>query len=64
MMNLAMNTEMKGMQEKAENLIPKEMQDKNDAQKGENSLKEPNIEVNNKGKPIQQKKKEKKSYFR
>lgn len=61
MMNLAMNTEMKGMQEKAENLIPKEMQDKNDAQKGENSLKEPNIEVNNKGKPIQQKKKKKKA---
>ena len=62
MMNLAMNTGMNQMKEQAQSLIPSEMQDKTEGQSGDNnlnSLKEPNIETTNKGKPILQKKKKK-----
>ena len=62
MMNLAMKAGMNQMKDQAQNLIPNEMKDKGEEQKDENiknDPKEPKIEVNDKGKPIQRKKKKK-----
>ena len=59
MMNLAMKAGAEQMKEQTQNLLPSEMQDKNEEQKEENGPKEPNIEINNKGNPIVPKKKQK-----